>query len=148
MSDSSITITGHTGRAPDARYTPSGMAVVDFSVAVNHSRKQGNEWVDETSWVNVVAFGGLAENVAESVGKGTRVTVTGRISEDTWEDKDTGAKRSKLKVVADDVACSLKWATAEVTPTERDSDQGRQSAGSRGGGRSAAPSYDPGSEPF
>ena len=104
-----VTLVGNATREIVLRFTGGGLAVGDFGLAVN--RKKGEEEV--TSFFDVTVFGTLAENCAESIGKGTRVVVTGRLEQQSWE-KD-GEKRSKVVVIADEVAPSLRWATAVVT---------------------------------
>ncbi len=126
--DNNVTITGNAGREPELRFTPSGQAVANFGVAVSRRwmNRQTNEWDESTSWIDVTCWGQLAENVAESVGRGTRVTVAGRLDQRSWE-TDAGDKRSKVEIVADDVAISLKWATATAQRNER-SDSGGSAA--------------------
>jgi single-strand DNA-binding protein len=157
--DNTVTITGNAGREPELRFTPSGQAVANFGVAVSRRwmNRQTNEWEEATSWIDVTAWGQLAENVAESVGRGTRVTVTGRLDQRSWE-TDNGEKRSKVEVVADDVAISLRWATASVQRNERrdggapsgsGDQQGGRSFGSSGGDQQQQPpAYQPDEEPF
>lgn len=138
-----VTITGNAGGPPELRFTPSGQAVANFGVAVNRRWKdKQDEWQEQTSWIDVVAWGELGENAAECVQKGMRVTVNGRLDQRSWETQE-GDKRSKIEIVADDVAVSLRWATAEVTRNER-TDGGGQSSGKGG----ATAPYDPDSEPF
>jgi single-strand DNA-binding protein len=154
--DNSVTITGNTGREPELRFTPSGQPVANFGVAVSRrwQNRQTQEWEEATSWIDVTCWGQLAENVAESVGRGTRVTVTGRLDQRSWETPE-GEKRSKVEIVADDVAISLRWATATATKNER-RDGGSPSSGGPGGGRSFGapsnqsqpPAYQPDEEPF
>jgi single-strand DNA-binding protein len=151
--DNTVTITGNATREPELRFTPSGQAVASFGVAVNRrwQNRQTQEWEEAVSFFDVTVWSQLAENVAESVGKGTRVTVTGRLDQRSWDTPD-GEKRSKVEIVADDVAVSLRWATAEVLRNER-SDNGGGYGGSGGqrsggGGRSQAPAYNPDEEPF
>ena len=152
--DNNVTITGNATREPELRFTPSGQAVANFGVAVNRrwQNRQTQEWEEAVSFFDVTAWAQLAENVAESVAKGTRVTVTGRLDQRSWETQD-GDKRSKVEIVADDVAVSLRWATAEVSRNERPGGGGGYGGGpsqseSRGGGQSAAPAYNPDEEPF
>ena len=116
-----VTFTGNAVAEPTLRYTGGGTAVASFGLAVNNRRKnpQTQEWEDEPAFVDITAWGELAENISESLPKGARVTVTGRIKQDNWADKETGEKRSKLGVVADDVAVSLRWATTVITRTPR-----------------------------
>jgi len=104
-----------------------------------------DEWQEATSWVDVTAWDDLASNVADSVGKGTRVTVTGRIQQESWEAKDGSGTRSKLMVVADDVAVSLRWATADVTRNERSEGGGERQPATTGGGPAPTSSDE---EPF
>ncbi len=118
--DSTITIIGNLTRDPEVRYTSNSTPVASFSVAVNdgYTDKDGNK-VERTSFVDVSAWAGLAENVGESLSKGVRVIVTGKIEQQTWEDKDSGAKRSKLQVKATSVGPDLRWARATVTKNEK-----------------------------
>jgi single-strand DNA-binding protein len=120
MSTNSVTIVGNATRDPELRFTPSGAAVANFGVAVNRrwQNRATNEWEEAVSFFDVTAWTQLAENVAESVLKGTRVVVTGRLDQRSWETQD-GEKRSKVDIVADDIAASLRWATAQVTRNER-----------------------------
>lgn len=116
-SDNSVFLTGNLTRDPEMRFSQSGLAIANLGIAVN-SRRKVSEGVyeDEPNYFNVVAFGSLAENVGESLGKGVRVTITGRLSWRQWE-TDDGQKRSTVEVVADSVAPDLRWATADVTKT-------------------------------
>jgi len=116
--DNTVTIVGNMTRDPELRYTASGVAVTDFGVAWNTKDKDGNESV---SFFDVTCWRELAEHVAESLGKGNRVIVFGRLDQNTWETKD-GDKRSKVRVMAEDVAPSLRWATANVERTPRTGD--------------------------
>jgi len=152
----SITIVGNITRDPELRYTPSGQANVRLGVAVNRKwqDRSSGEWQEATSFFDVIAWRELAENVNESLKKGARVIVTGRLEQRTWEQE--GNKRSVVEIIADEIAPSLRWATAKVEKTERRSggDQGGGGGGS-GFGRSAPagdqqpPPYDDfGDEPF
>lgn len=120
--DNSITLVGNVTREPELKFLGSGTAVVDFGLAVNRrwKNKQTDEWEEQTSFVDVTVWGEYGENVAESIPKGCRVIVNGRIEQQSWETKD-GEKRSKIQVVADEVGPSLRYATAEVVKTERSS---------------------------
>jgi len=129
-----VELIGNLTRDPELRFTPSGAPVASFGLAVNRrwQNRQTNEWEEQVSFFDVVCWRELAENVAESLTKGTRVMVSGRLDQRSWETQD-GEKRSKVEVVADEVAPSLRWATAQVTRNER-----RDGGG--GGGFDAAPS--------
>lgn len=118
--DNTVTVVGNVTRDPELRFTPSGQGVASFGVAVSRrwQNRQTNEWEEQTSFFDVVAWGSLGENVSESVTKGTRVVVTGRLEQRSWDTQE-GEKRSKVEIVADDVAPSLRWATATVSKTER-----------------------------
>lgn len=147
MSDNSITIIGNSVRDVELRYTPSGQAVGTFGVAVNRKwqNRQTQEWQEETSFLDVVCWGQLAENVVESCPKGTRVIVTGRVSQRSWETAE-GDKRSKIEIVADDIGPALKWATAAVTRNERSENSYHTPAA-----KPVVPdatTYDPSTEPF
>ena len=114
-----VTVVGNLTREPELRYTPSGAAVAKFGLAVNRSYTNRNgEKVEETSFFNVNTWRQLAENVAESLTTGTRVVVTGRLQSRSWETEE-GQKRSVVEIEADEVAPSLRWATAQVTKTTR-----------------------------
>jgi single-strand DNA-binding protein len=90
------------------------------SVSVNRTwtDRQSQERKESTSFFDVVAWGGLAENAATSLAKVTRVVMTGRLDQRSWETQE-GDKRSKVEITADDLAPSLRWATAEVSRRER-----------------------------
>lgn len=152
MSGNSITIVGNVTRDPELRFTPTGQANARLGVAVNRrwQDKATGEWQEATSFFDVVCWRELAENVGQSLKKGTRVVVTGRLEQRTWEKE--GEKRSAVEIVADEVAPSLRWATATVEKTERRG-AGEPGGGGGGYGRPAPaaepPSYDNfGEEPF
>lgn len=121
MNDSNnVTVTGNLTRDPELRFTASGQARTLFGIAVNRSwrNRQTQEWEEATSFFNIVAWGEMGENAAQSLAKGTRVIVTGRLEQRSWE-TDNNEKRSIVEIVADDIAPSLRFATAEITKTER-----------------------------
>ena len=95
----SITISGNITRDPEMRYTPSGVSKVSFGVAVNRSwrNQQTQEWDEQTSFFNVVAWRQLAENVGASLAKGARVVVSGRLEQRSWE-TEQGEKRSIVEI--------------------------------------------------
>jgi single-strand DNA-binding protein len=120
MADNSVTLVGNVTRDPELRFIASGQANCSFGLAVNRrwQNRQTQEWEEQTSFINVVCWREMAENVAETVQKGARVIVTGRIEQRSWE-TDQGDKRSVVEVVADEIGPSLRWATAQVTRNER-----------------------------
>lgn len=149
-----ITVVGNLTRDPELRFTPSGVAKAQLGVAVNRRwmNRQTNEWEEDTSFFNVVCWRELAENVGESLTQGARVIVTGRLDQRSWE-TDEGDRRTIIEIVADDVGPSLRWATAEVSKTDRRSAEpvgagtGGGSAGS-GAGAGSASGRDESEEPF
>lgn len=128
-----VNIVGNITRDPELRYTPNGSSVANFSVAWNRRYERGGEQVEEVSYFDVTCWGSLAENVASSLNKGTRVMVTGRLDQRSWETQN-GEKRSKIEIVADDVSPSLRWASVEVSRNPRD-----DGFGGGGGGFAGAP---------
>lgn len=115
--DNSVTLTGNLTRDPEARFSQSGLAIANLGIAVNSRRKVGDgQYEDEPNFFNVTAFGSLAENITESLTKGMRVTVFGRLRWRQWE-TDDGQKRSTVEIIAESVAPDLRWATATVTKT-------------------------------
>lgn len=118
MSNTTVTVTGNVTREPVLKFTPSGLALTTFGVAVNSRKKDGDRWVDgDPEFYDIACWRELAENVAECIEKGTRVVVTGRLSFRAWE--VDGEKRSKVEIVAEEVGPSLRWATASVHRNER-----------------------------
>ena len=131
--NNTVTVVGNVTRDPELRFAQSGTAIAQFGVAWNR-RRQDQE--DEVSFFDVTCFGQFAENVAESVKKGVRVVVYGTLQQRSWE-TDHGDRRSKVEILADDVAPSLRWATAEVTRNEYRGGGDDRSEGGRGGQRGA-----------
>jgi single-strand DNA-binding protein len=155
---STVTIVGNLTRDPELRYTPNGAAVAAFGVAVNRrwQNRDSQQWEEATSFFNVTCWRDLAQNVSESLEKGSRVMVTGRLEQRSWETQD-GEKRSVVEIVADEVGPSLRWATASINRNERREAGGGGNGWSGGGGggggsrpasNEPAPSYDPSEEPF
>jgi len=113
--DNNVSIAGNLVADPELRYTKGGAAISSLRVAVNRRWNKDGEWEEETSFFDVTAWAQIAENCAESLTKGMRVVVTGRLEEQRWEDKQTQEKRRKIVIIADEVTPSLRWATADVT---------------------------------
>ena len=133
--DNNVVIVGNVTRDPELRFIQSGTAVASFGVAWNQRSSQGGE--EKAHFFDVTCWRDLAENVADSIEKGDRVVVYGRLDYRSWE-SENGEKRSAVQIVADEVSPSLRWATALVTKTDRRADGG--SGGGGDGGGSAAPS--------
>jgi len=134
-----VELIGNVTRDPELRFTPNGAAVANFGLAVNRRwrNQKTNEWEEQVSFFDVVCWRELAENASESLTKGTRVMVSGRLDQRSWEDPKDGSKRSKVEVVADEIGPSLRWATAQVSKNER------REGGSGGGFDSAPPAQEP-----
>ncbi len=148
MPDNTVTIVGNVTRDPELRYTPSGAALASFGVAVNRRWRdaQSNDWKESVSFLDVVCWKEMADNVCESLSKGTRIVVTGRLEQRSWEDND-GNKKSKVEIVADEVGPSLRWASAEITKNERRTPDGQGGQGGQGGYRPAQNSPAAGATP-
>lgn len=103
-----VTITGNLGSDPELRFTSSGKAFVTVSVGDTPRRfnRDSNQWEDagETLWLRCTRFGGEAEEIAERAHRGDKVTVVGRLKSRSWDDKDTGQKRTSVEVDADSIA--------------------------------------------
>jgi single-strand DNA-binding protein len=152
MADNTITVAGNITRDPELRFLNSGQATVKLSVAVNRrwQNRQTQEWEERVSYFEVVAYGPMAENVANSLTKGSRVVVSGRLEQRSWETPE-GEKRSAIEINADEIAPSLRFATAVVNKTPRPEGGNFQSSG-RSGGAAARPNESAGyafdEEPF
>jgi single-strand DNA-binding protein len=136
MPDNSVTLVGNITRDPELRFTPAGQAVTTFGMAVNRRYQKNGQWEEQTSFFNVTAWGTLGENASNSLQKGARILVTGRLEQRSWETQE-GDKRSVVEVVADEIGPSLRWATAEITKNER-REGGEASGGGGGSSRPAA----------
>jgi single-strand DNA-binding protein len=138
MPDNNVTLVGNITRDPELRFTPAGQANATFGLAVNRrwQDRSSGEWQEKVSFFNVVCWREMAENAAASLGKGTRVLVTGRLEQRSYETQD-GEKRNVVEIIADEIGPSLRWAEAQVTRNER-----RQGDGGNfgGGGQPPAPS--------
>jgi single-strand DNA-binding protein len=113
--DSHVTLSGNLTRDPEIRYTRDGQASTLLGVAVNRrwQDRGTQQWEESTSFFDVVCWRTLAEHVALSLVKGARVVVSGRLEQRSWETEE-GERRSKVEIVADDVAASLQFAPVEV----------------------------------
>ena len=126
--DNQVMLVGNLTDDPELRFTPNGAAVANFRLAVTPRVREGDSWKDgETSFFRVNVWRQQAENVAETLQKGARCIVVGRLRTRSWETPE-GEKRSVTEVEADEIGPSLKFATAKV---ERAS---RSGSGSGGGG--------------
>jgi single-strand DNA-binding protein len=154
--DTIITVVGNLTADPELRFTPSGAAVANFTVASTPRTfdKNSNEWKDgEALFLRCSVWRQAAENVAESLTKGTSVIVQGRLKQRSYETKE-GEKRTVVELEVDEIGPSLRWATAKVTKASRGGGGGGFGGGGGGGwngggggGGQSAPSDDPWSTP-
>jgi single-strand DNA-binding protein len=134
--ETTITVIGNLTNDPELRFTPSGSAVANFTIASTPRTfdRQSNEWKDgETLFLRAAVWREAAENVAESLTKGMRVIVTGRLKSRSYETKE-GEKRTVIELEVDEIGPSLRYANAKVNRTQRSGGQGGQ--GGFGGGNS------------
>ena len=144
--ETQITVIGNLTGDPELRFIQSGAAVVNFTVASTPRTfdRQSNEWKDgETLFMRCSLWREAAENVAESLTKGMRVLVTGRLVSRSWE--ANGEKRTVTEMQVDEVGPSLRYATAKVTRTQR---AGGQGGGGFSGGGSSSPAGGSDSDPW
>ena len=145
--DTTITVVGNLTADPELRFTPSGAAVANFTVASTPRiyDRQSGEWKDgEALFLRCNIWREAAENVAESLTRGARVIVTGRLKQRSFETRE-GEKRTVVEVEVDEVGPSLRYATAKVNKASRGGGGGG-GGGSRpapGGGGGSAPADDP-----
>jgi len=108
VSASPVTLVGNLTADPELKFLPTGVGKLAFSIAVNHYwTDQDGEKQEKTSFFNVVAWRNLAEDAANVLAKGVRVVVTGRLEQRSWDDKESGAKRSTVEVLADNIGLSV-----------------------------------------
>jgi single-strand DNA-binding protein len=113
MADTHVTITGNLTDDPELKHTPNGNMVANFRLAVTARVRDGEGWRDgDTSFFRVNVWRQLAEHVTDSLAKGDRAVVIGRLKFRSWETPE-GERRSVVEVEADEVAPSLRWATAK-----------------------------------
>ena len=117
MVGNEITIVGNLTKDPELRFTPAGKAVASLSIANNRKWTSNGEEQEQTSYFDVVAWDTLAENVAETLVKGSRAVVVGRLEQRSWEN-DEGEKRYKIEIIADECSPSLRWASAAISRNE------------------------------
>ncbi|GAA1149703.1 single-stranded DNA-binding protein [Ornithinicoccus hortensis] len=131
-----ITLVGNLTADPELRFTPSGAAVANFTVASTPRQfdRQANDWKDgETLFMRCSIWREAAENVAESLTRGARVVVTGRLVSRSW-DTPEGEKRTVMEMQADEIGPSLRYATAKVTKASRGGGGGGGFGGGQQGG--------------
>lgn len=137
MNDTTITVIGNLTADPELRFTPAGAAVANFTVASTPRTfdKQKNEWVDgEALFLRCNIWREAAENVAESLTRGSRVIVSGRLKQRSFETRE-GEKRTVVELEVDEIGPSLRYATASVNKANR-------------GGGSRKPASKPADDPW
>ena len=120
--ETTITVVGNLTDDPELRFLPNGTAMVKFPIASTPRTldRESGQWKDgDPLFLNCTAWRDMAENIAESLTKGTRVVVTGRLKLSRWEDKETGDKRSAYGLDVDEIGPSLKWAQVKVNRMNR-----------------------------
>jgi single-strand DNA-binding protein len=143
--ETTITVVGNLTDDPDLRFTPSGAAVANFTVASTPRffDKQTNEWKDgDALFLRCSIWRQAAENVAESLHRGTRVIVSGRLRQRSYETRE-GEKRTVFELDVDEIGPSLKYATAKTTKTTRSGASGASGASGDGGGGGVGSAADP-----
>ena len=140
--DNVITLVGNLTDDPELRFTPNGVAVANVRIAVNRRvrNQQTNDWEDKLDgYFTVNVWRDHAENVAESLHRGNRVLVTGRLISRSYQDKD-GQTRWVTEIEADEICPSLRWATAQITKVNRrDGGSGGSGGGGWGAGGNGVP---------
>ena len=122
MNTNSITVCGNVVRDPELRHTSNGAATTTFGVAVNRKVFTKNDTPTEVvSFFNVVAWHSLAENICESIRKGSRIVVVGRLDQRSWEveGENGGGRRTTYELVAEEIGASMKFATLQVQRVQR-----------------------------
>jgi single-strand DNA-binding protein len=130
MRQQTITVAGNLTADPELHFTPSGKAVANFSVVVNNRRvdKRTNEWTDGTpTFWRCQLWGQPAENLTESLTRGMRVLLTGRVETREWNDRQTDEKRTALELIVEKIGASLQFATVSVSKVDRN-DSAQRSA--------------------
>lgn len=141
MSNADVFVTGNLTADPELKFLDNGTARLSFSIASERRYQIDGEWKGDTSFFNVVAWRRTAEDAAGVLEKGLPVIVKGRLEQRSWEDKETGGKRSTVEIVADGVAVNT-YAIESITRKQR---EGGSNGG--GGGGNASRSI-PNSDPF
>ena len=139
--DTVITVIGNLTADPELRFTPNGAAVANFTIASTPRTfdRQTNEWKDgETLFLRASVWREAAENVAETLTKGTRVIAQGRLKARTYDDRE-GNKRTSYELDVDEIGPSLRYATAKVTRAQRGGGGGGFGGGGQQGGGFGGP---------
>ncbi len=139
MGNADTAITGNITADPELKYSNNGNARLAFSVASERRYQVNGEWTGDTSFFNVVAWRKTAEDAAGILEKGLPVIVKGRLEQRSWEDKESGSKRSTVEVVADSIAVNV-YGLENITRRQKSGDGSYSKAPAKA---AAAPSSDP-----
>ena len=143
--ETTITVIGNLTNDPELRFTPSGSAVANFTIASTPRTfdRQTNEWKDEeTLFLRASIWREAGENVAESLTKGMRVIVQGRLKSRTYDTKE-GEKRTVMELEVDEIGPSMRYASAKVQRTQRGNGEGAAGRGQQGGNNSQGGAWSP-----
>jgi single-strand DNA-binding protein len=133
-----VILLGNLGKDPEVKYTPQGTAVAKFSLATNERFKdKQDQWQDRTEWHNIVCWARLAEIAGEYLKKGRTVYIEGRIRTDSWEDKQSGEKKYRTEIVAQDLV--LLGGKGEGSHDEGGGSRGRSAPAGGGSGFDQSP---------
>jgi len=116
-----IELVGNITKDPELKFTPSGKAVASFSIAVTQYKNDKDEWISD--FFNCTAWGNLAQNIAESITRGTRVIISGKLFVEKWTDKD-GAKRQSTKIRVESLGPELSYAKCIVEKNPKQQQEG------------------------
>lgn len=145
---SNVTLIGNLVDDPELRFTPSGVAMAKIRMAVNRRwRGQDGEWQENTSFFTGTIWREQAEQAAESLQKGARVIVSGRLEQRSWE-TESGERRSVVEVQIDEIGPSLRWATATVNKTQREDNWSENKPSAETSAPAAREDYGPDEAPF
>tara|TARA_R100001509_G_scaffold129954_1_gene83278 strand:+ start:199 stop:633 length:435 start_codon:yes stop_codon:yes gene_type:complete len=140
MSNADVVVTGNVTADPELKYASNGSARVSFSVASERRYQVNGEWTGETSFFNVVAWRKVAEDAASILEKGLPVLVKGRLEQRTWQDKESGANRSTVELVADTVGVNVYGIENVTRKARKDSSAGSSTPARE---KATVPSSDP-----
>ena len=145
----SVTIGGNLARDIETRYTQSGTCVGNTAVAVNRTKGKGDDRQEEVTFIDVTLWGKDAENAAQYLHKGSGVVIEGRLTVESWEDRDTGKKRSRMIVTAERVHYGDKGDTSDRAnpPREKAQDRPHEGQGRRRVEDTGARPFDSNREP-
>ena len=116
---------GNLGKDPEVTFLNSGSAVCKFPIATSRRFKKGEEWVEESTWHNIVVWGKRGETCGEKLRKGSTVLIEGRIQQRSWENKETGKKQYATDIVADQVTFASGYGKNDDSGSKRQSSRRR-----------------------